>query len=69
MATGSGKTLLLHVNLWQLRHYLQHAAHPDSLVRRQDRHRRRLTADDGQAAVLRVAEAAVHLALLEHAAN
>ena len=39
MATGSGKTLLLHVNVWQLHQYLRHAAHPESLVRRQDRHR------------------------------
>lgn len=32
MATGSGKTLLLHVNLWQVLHYLQHGAHPEALA-------------------------------------
>lgn len=32
MATGSGKTLLLHVNLWQVLHYLHHGAHPEALA-------------------------------------
>src|SRR3990170_4999793 len=36
MATGSGKTLLLHVNLWQVLHYLERSRHPESLVRRPD---------------------------------
>jgi hypothetical protein len=36
MATGSGKTLLLHVNLWQVLHYLAHGRHPEALVRRPD---------------------------------
>jgi hypothetical protein len=36
MATGSGKTLLLHVNLWQILHYLQVGRHPEALVRRTD---------------------------------
>ncbi len=36
MATGSGKTLLLHVNIWQVLHYLKAGKHPDTLVRRSD---------------------------------
>lgn len=36
MATGSGKTLLLHVNVWQLVHYLEHGRCPQALVRRLD---------------------------------
>jgi hypothetical protein len=36
MATGSGKTLLLHANLWQVHHYLEHGRHPEALVRRAD---------------------------------
>ena len=36
MATGSGKTLLLHVNVLQLCHYLKSGRHPDALVRRPD---------------------------------
>jgi hypothetical protein len=36
MATGSGKTLLLHVNILQLLHYLKSGKHPDALVRRSD---------------------------------
>jgi hypothetical protein len=39
MATGSGKTLLLHVNLWQVLHYLRHGRHPEALVRRADKRR------------------------------
>ena len=39
MATGSGKTLLLHVNLWQILYYLERGRHPEALVRRPD-HRR-----------------------------
>lgn len=39
MATGSGKTLLLHVNLWQVLHYLQHGNHPEALVDKADRRR------------------------------
>jgi len=39
MVTGSGKTLLLHVNLWQSLHYLRHGRHPDALVKRADRRR------------------------------
>ena len=39
MATGSGKTLLLHVNLWQLLHYLRHSRHPEALVKRADKRR------------------------------
>lgn len=37
MATGSGKTLLLHVNLWQVLHYLRHGQHSEALVRRTDK--------------------------------
>jgi hypothetical protein len=36
MATGSGKTLLLHVNLWQILHYLERGRHPEALVQRAD---------------------------------
>lgn len=36
MATGSGKTLLLHVNVLQLLHYLGNGSHPQALVRRPD---------------------------------
>jgi hypothetical protein len=36
MATGSGKTLLLHVNLWQVFYYLENGRHPEALVRRSD---------------------------------
>jgi hypothetical protein len=39
MATGSGKTLLLHVNLWQVLHYLKRGRHPEALVNRADRRR------------------------------
>jgi hypothetical protein len=39
MATGSGKTLLLHVNLWQIIHYLERGRHPEALVRRADKRR------------------------------
>lgn len=39
MATGSGKTLLLHVNLWQMLHYLRHGKHPEALVDRTDQRR------------------------------
>lgn len=36
MATGAGKTLLLHVHLLQVRHYLKNGRHPEALVRRPD---------------------------------
>jgi hypothetical protein len=36
MATGSGKTLLLHVNVLQVLHYMEHGRHPEALVRRAD---------------------------------
>lgn len=36
MATGSGKTLLLHVNILQVLHYLKSGRHPEALVRRPD---------------------------------
>ncbi len=36
LATGAGKTLLLHAHLWQVQHYLEHGAHPEALVRRAD---------------------------------
>ncbi len=39
MATGSGKTLLLHVNLWQVLHYLKQGRHPEALVNRADQRR------------------------------
>jgi hypothetical protein len=32
LATGAGKTLLLHVHLWQIQHYLEHGPHPEVLV-------------------------------------
>jgi len=32
MATGSGKTLLMHVNIWQVLYYLKHGTHPETLV-------------------------------------
>ena len=39
MATGSGKTLILHVNILQLLYYLKHGRHPEALVRRSDKRR------------------------------
>jgi hypothetical protein len=39
LATGSGKTLLLHVNLWQVLDYLQRGKHPETLVNKTDRRR------------------------------
>lgn len=36
MATGAGKTLLLHANLWQVQYYLGAGRRPDALVRRAD---------------------------------
>lgn len=39
MATGAGKTLLLHANLWQADFYLRHGRHPEALVRRADARR------------------------------
>ena len=36
MATGSGKTLLMHVHIRQVLHYLAHGAHPEALVDRPD---------------------------------
>jgi hypothetical protein len=36
MATGSGKTLLMHAHLWQILHYLEHGRHPEALVQRTD---------------------------------
>jgi hypothetical protein len=39
MATGSGKTLLLHLHLRQIMHYLESGAHPEALVQRPDRRR------------------------------
>ncbi|HXH09641.1 MAG TPA: hypothetical protein VNP04_07765 [Alphaproteobacteria bacterium] len=36
MATGSGKTLLLHMNVWQVLYYLKASKHPEALVRRSD---------------------------------
>lgn len=32
MATGSGKTLLMHVNIWQVFYYLQHGRHPEAIL-------------------------------------
>lgn len=32
MATGSGKTLLMHVNIRQVLHYLEHGRHPEALL-------------------------------------
>jgi len=39
MATGSGKTLLMHVNIRQILHYLEHGGHPEALLpgKRQER--------------------------------
>jgi type III restriction/modification enzyme restriction subunit len=39
MATGSGKTLLLHVNLWQVLHYLERGRQPKALVNKADQRR------------------------------
>jgi hypothetical protein len=39
MATGSGKTLLLHAHVGQILHYLQIGKHPEALVDRADRRR------------------------------
>lgn len=36
MATGSGKTLLLHAHVWQVLFYLKQGHHPEALVRRAD---------------------------------
>lgn len=36
MATGSGKTLILHANILQALYYLKHGKHPEALVRRSD---------------------------------
>jgi hypothetical protein len=36
MATGSGKTLLLHAHLWQVFHYLEQGRCPEALVERRD---------------------------------
>ena len=36
MATGSGKTLLLHTHIRQLRHYLAYGTHPEMLANRAD---------------------------------
>jgi len=36
MATGSGKTLLLHAHLWQIWRYLKEGRHPEGLVSRRD---------------------------------
>lgn len=36
MATGSGKTLIMHANIWQLLYYLNHGRHPEALVQRAD---------------------------------
>lgn len=36
MATGSGKTLLLHAHLWQIWRYLKEGRHPEGLVPRRD---------------------------------
>ncbi|NPV52166.1 MAG: DEAD/DEAH box helicase family protein [Firmicutes bacterium] len=36
MATGSGKTLIMHVNIWQVLYYLKHGRHPETLVTRPD---------------------------------
>ena len=36
MATGSGKTLILHINLWQIFYYLKNGLHPEALVKRPD---------------------------------
>ncbi|MCL6431320.1 MAG: DEAD/DEAH box helicase family protein [Anaerolineae bacterium] len=39
MATGSGKTLLMHVNIRQVLHYLEHGRHPEALLPGQPRGR------------------------------
>ncbi|MEW6669769.1 MAG: DEAD/DEAH box helicase family protein [Thermodesulfobacteriota bacterium] len=39
MATGSGKTLLLHVHIRQFWHYLKEGRHPEGLVARRDARR------------------------------
>ena len=39
MATGSGKALVLHANLWQMLYFLEHGKHPEALVDRADRRR------------------------------
>ena len=36
MATGSGKTLLMHIHILQVLHYLKHGKHPEALVQRND---------------------------------
>jgi len=36
MATGSGKTLIFHANVWQFWYYLKHGRYPESLVKRRD---------------------------------
>ena len=36
MATGSGKTLLLHAHLWQIWRYLNEGRHPEGLICRRD---------------------------------
>jgi hypothetical protein len=36
MATGAGKTLLMHVHLWQVLDHLRDARHPEAFVRRAD---------------------------------
>ncbi len=36
MATGAGKTLVMHANLWQVLHYLRTGARPDALLDRLD---------------------------------
>jgi hypothetical protein len=36
MATGSGKTLLLHINILQILYYLKEGRHPEASVRRSD---------------------------------
>lgn len=32
MATGSGKTLLMHVNIWQVLYYLMNGRHPEAIL-------------------------------------
>lgn len=39
MATGSGKTLLMHVNIWQVLYYLENGAHPEALFPGAPQHR------------------------------
>lgn len=39
MATGSGKTLLMHVNIWQVLDYLQRGRHPEALLPGQSQRR------------------------------